>query len=176
MPRFKKYKPGDSIEIVGAGLILLHPFLQPFFHRLGLTNNNRFNDTKSRDKAVVILSFIASGNGLYKKAHLILPKLLCGVAMNESIKSGVTLNDTIKTESTILLETIIRHWGALKNTSVEGFRESFLNRKGKLEKQQQGWKLVVEPHAIDILLGQIPWNISTVLLPFGNEIVFVEWA
>ncbi len=79
-------------------------------------------------------------------------------------------------ESEALLQSVIRYWPPLKNTSVDGLRHSFLQREGKLEQKQNGWLLTVEQKTIDILLDKLPWGFSTVTLPWMKEMISVDWC
>ena len=45
--------------------------------------------------------------------------------------------------SEMLLKSVLSNWPALKNTSIAGLRESFLNREAKLQLQDESWKLIV---------------------------------
>ena len=61
------------------------------------------------------------------------------------------------------------------NTSVAGFRESFLQREGRLHLQNDAWQLLVEPRSFDMLLDQIPWSFATIKHPWMERVVYVEW-
>jgi len=74
------------------------------------------------------------------------------------------------------LIAVINHWEVLKNTSADGLREAFLQRRGKLSRVDGGWLMQVEQRAIDVLLNKLPWGISIIKLPWMNEMLFVEWT
>ena len=78
-------------------------------------------------------------------------------------------------ESNDLLESVIGHWKALKNTSVNGLREAFLKRDGLLTKKDEGWLLQVERKTLDVLIDTIPWGYSTLKFPWNTHVIFVEW-
>jgi hypothetical protein len=63
----------------------------------------------------------------------------------------------------------------LKNTSVNGLRETFLKRDGILSRQENNWRLQVEQKTLDVLLDSIPWGFSTISLPWNGYLIFVEW-
>ena len=67
---------------------------------------------------------------------------------------------------------MIEQWRILKKTSVDGFRESFLQREGRLSLQENGWSLKVARASYDVLLDQLPWGISVVLLPWMKSADF----
>ena len=74
-----------------------------------------------------------------------------------------------------LLTGVVKNWTALKNTSLDGFREAFLKREGKLTRNDNEWLLKIEQKAYDILLDKLPWSINIVKLPWMSGIMHVEW-
>lgn len=174
--RDEKENPHDSIYINNVGLVLLHPFLQTLFEHLKLTEENRWIDENSQHKAVLILEFLATGKDEVEEFTLMLNKILCGIDIDEIVKAEKQLDDEIKFECEVLLNDVIKHWSVLRNTSIAGLRETFLQRNGKLSKVDNGWLLQVEQKAVDILLGHLPWGIGLIKLPWMDELLYVEWA
>jgi hypothetical protein len=70
---------------------------------------------------------------------------------------------------------VIRHWQALKKTSIEGLQNGFLQRKGVLEISDKDYKLIVEKKPYDILIEKLPWPISIVKLPWMVKPLWVDW-
>jgi hypothetical protein len=167
--------PGE-IYINNAGLILLHPFLENLFGHLELTTENKWINGFSQQTAVLISEFMITGNTEFEEFNLILNKILCGIDIDEIVPTTIILNVDTKTECDNLLKAVITHWAVLKNTSVDGLREAFLQRGGKLSKVDDGWLLQVEQKAIDVLLNHLPWGIGILKLPWMNEMLYVEWT
>ncbi len=165
----------ETIYLDLAGLVIIHPFIVEFFAALELTKNNRFINEASLHKAVHLLGYIATGDTEIEEQLLILPKLLCGMELTEPIEKEIIISDKEKHEVTELLSTVITYWNAIKNTSPDGLRGSFLLRSGKLSPREGGWQLDVEQKTWDILLGKLPWGISIIKLPWMPEILFVNW-
>jgi hypothetical protein len=63
----------------------------------------------------------------------------------------------------------------LNNTSIEGLRDGFLKRKGKINIHADRIKILVEKGSIDMLLDYLPWNLSHIKLPWLKHIIQVEW-
>jgi hypothetical protein len=76
-----------------------------------------------------------------------------------------------------LLHALITNWEKLRNTSVDGLRQSFLLREGRLlRKESDGsWSLTVSTKAYDMLLDSLPWRFSTVRLPWMQTVLHVKW-
>jgi Contractile injection system tape measure protein len=74
-----------------------------------------------------------------------------------------------------VLTSVIEYWNIVGNTSVDGIRESFLQRKGKLMYKESGWILQVEQQPYDMLLQHLPWNISMIQLPWMKQMLQTEW-
>lgn len=159
-----------------TGLVLLHPFLRPYFEAVGLLDGDRFLDADCQQKAIYLLHYLATGQTQPPEYELVLPKLLCGWPLNDPVISP-ELPQAALDEAEQLLQTVINYWDVLKNTSPDGLREGFLQREGKLTRTgEQAWKLQVEQRAIDILLSRLPWGVSMVKLPWMDELLTVEWS
>jgi hypothetical protein len=166
----------EEIYVFGAGLVLLHPFLPTLFNSFNFLLENNFSDETSRQHAVYLLGFLESGNKELPEHHLVLHKLLCGMPIDEPLMRipDFDKDELVKTDE--LLEAVIGHWQALKNTSAEGLRQTFLQREGKLTIKDESCLLQVEQKTYDILLDKFPWGYSTIKLPWMKKILHVEWA
>ena len=164
-----------EIYIGNAGLALLWVYMVPFFKEMKLIKNDRFINKKAQQKAVHLLQYLVSGETQTPEYELSFNKLLCGMDIAEPINKGDQFTKKERTTADKLLKAIINNWPALKNTSVEGFRLSFLKRKGKLSKDDNGWNLQVKYLTHDILLESLPWSFGVIKLPWNKQIIYVEW-
>lgn len=169
-------RTGDFWYVSNAGIILLHPFLSPFFKSAGLLEQGQFIDVAAQHKAVHLIHFLATGQTQAPEYDLVLPRFLCGLPFDSPLQRFVELTAEERSEGENLLRAAIAHWNRLGSTSPDGLREGFLQRDGKLEKRESGWCLGVEQKTIDILLGFLPWNLSIIKLPWMPELLRVEWA
>jgi hypothetical protein len=169
-------QPSDTIYITNAGLILLHPFLPALFGNLKLVEENAWKDTASKQKAALAMEFLVTGKDETEEFDLVLNKILCGIENDEIVPTAIKLNEETKTECENLLKSVITHWDVLKNTSIDGLREAFMQRNGKLSVVDDGWLMQVEQKSIDVLLNHLPWGIGIIKLPWMNEMLYVEWG
>lgn len=174
--RIEQEKPAEAIYINNAGLVLLHPFLPSLFQHLKLLDENKWIDEASKNKAALILAFLATRNDEVEEFDLVLNKVLCGIEIKELVVTGELLNEEIKNECEALLANVVEHWDALKNTSTDGLREAFIYRRGKLSRVENGWLLQVAQKPVDVLLGRLPWGIGVVKLPWMEAAILTEWA
>jgi len=174
-PFSESTKPSDTIYINNAGLVLLHPFLPALFSHLKLIEENAWIDEASVYKAILATQFMVTGKDETEEFDLVLNKILCGIAVDEVVPTTTLPDEETKTECDVLLMELIKHWDVLKNTSIAGLREGFLQRRGKLSRVDDGWLLQVEQKAIDVLLNHLPWGIGIIKLPWMNEMLVVEW-
>ncbi|MFZ4547184.1 MAG: contractile injection system tape measure protein [Bacteroidales bacterium] len=166
-------KIGAGLYIENSGLVILHPFLPQLFSALGISENDNLIDT---NKALCLLNYLATGQKEMPEYNLILPKVLCQVAITAPAPIEVPLTDNELQEADNLINAVINHWEALRNTSREGLRSTFLLRAGKLSKKEDGdWLLQVENKSFDVLLDQLPWGISVIKLPWMKQMLWVEW-
>lgn len=168
--------PGeDGWHIPTAGLVLLHPFLTTFFEKLDLLKDRQFDGEWNRNKAAMLLHFLATGEDTVQEYDMTLPKLLCAIPFNWPLDHSIDLTNEEKLEAEALLHAVLEHWGALGNTTPDGLRGNFLVRDGKLLKTESGWRLQIERKTLDILLDRLPWGMGLVKLPWMPELLMVEW-
>ncbi|WP_428667694.1 contractile injection system tape measure protein [Runella sp.] len=163
----------ESIYVNNAGLVLLHPFLNAFFESVNVAQTGQLTN---KARALQLLHFLATGELFGPEYELMLPKILCGAAPQAWFETTDELVESDRQEADHLLTAVIGHWNVLGQTSPDGLREAFLKRPGKLSRRGDGWLLQVERHSFDILLEQLPWNISVFRLPWMNDLIWVEWG
>jgi hypothetical protein len=165
----------DKYTVKHAGIILLSPFLKTFFTNLQLLNGKEWKNKNSQYKSVHLLKFLSTGEQKTFEYNLTLEKIICGLNIEEPIPLEILLEEQETNEAIQLLESVIEHWKALKSTSVNGLRESFLKREGIITQKENGWLLQVERKTLDILIDSIPWGYSTITFPWNEYLIFVEW-
>jgi hypothetical protein len=174
--RLKKQAEGAIIYPGFAGLVILHPFLSPFFKGLELTDGKRFLHEEAFHKAIALLAYMATGETEVQEQRLVIPKLICGMDTSMPVRKNILITAGELNETDKLLAAVIGHWTALKNTSIGGLRDTFLKREGKLSHNDSGWQLEVEHKTVDILLGKLPWGFSMIRFSWMKELLFVNWG
>jgi Contractile injection system tape measure protein len=173
----KKTNEAEGLVFVeNSGIVLLHPFLEMYFTELNLMDHKQFIDEGARNRAVILLHYLASGETQVAEFNLVLQKILCGMPLEETLPPAIELSEMETDESKKLLHTVTDYWAPLKNTSIEGLRNTFLQREGKLAQKENGWLLTVEQKTVDILLSKLPWGFSSIHLKWMKEILHVDWA
>jgi hypothetical protein len=174
----KKRNPANERDVVhvnNSGVVILHPFLKRYFESLELAADGKFINDEASARAVLLLNYLVTGEEEAAEFDLTLQKILCGHPLEDTLPASIKISDNERTESDNLLNSVISHWEPLKNTSIAGFRGTFLQRNGSLELKENGWLLTVEQKTVDILLGKLPWGFSTVRLPWMKHILSVDW-
>jgi hypothetical protein len=170
------FEPSDEEVLTScAGIVLLHPFLYAFFERTKITVGRGILPAESASIAVQALRYLATGSENFFGGNMVLEKFICGLPLKFPLARESQLSDVLKEEVVHLLVEVIRQWPVLKNTSPDGLRQLFIQRQGKLVKTGNGFKLLVERKAQDVLLEKLHWNYSIVKLPWRDELLFVEW-
>lgn len=166
----------QGLYVHNAGIVLLHPYLERLFDYLGLLDEHqRFRDFEALYRGVHALHFAATGVATPQEQETILCKLLCGLPISHPIPKHVDLFQNDFNEIERLLQSVIGHWRKLKNTSINVLRESYLQREGKLLKENGAWRLIVEQRSLDVLLAYLPWTVSKVYLPWMDAALMVDW-
>lgn len=167
----------NGMLIDHAGLALAAVYLPPFFEALNLTGGKVFTGLEQQYRGIHLLHFMATGEENPEEPSLVIPKILCGLPVDEPVPLEIMLRETEKNECTNLLKAMIHNWPALKSTSPDGLRQAFLQRAGLLSwsEGRMAWLLRPERQAQDLLLERLPWGYSVIKLPWMPAMVQVEW-
>ena len=171
---------GESIGEEGlfvqyAGTVLIHPFLSTLFKRLQWVKDGKFENDQSKQKALYLLHYAATGRGKAEEYELAVPKILCNWPLGTPVQKNIELSKAALLEADNMLQAAIDQWKVLKNTSPTGLREGFLQRSGKYFTRNDKLYLQIESDSIDVLLDQLPWNIGIIKLPWMKDMLWVEW-
>jgi hypothetical protein len=173
--RAEPHDSGCEIAIENAGLVLLWPHLGQLFRALDLLEAPIGQRQRPRPEAVLLLQQLVNGHPAGAEASLSLNKLLCGLPADTPVPRRLPRSAKMTAEGERLLRTVVKQWAALKNSSVAGFRRSFLQREGILSETEQACRLRVERKAYDVLLEQLPWGIAMIQLSWMEKPLQVEW-
>lgn len=171
----KLSEEGHFVIIENAGAVILWPYLQRLFSMLNYTDKSAFVSHNDALRAMHLIQFICTAKEGFPEYELVLNKILCGIDDKAPIPVEVLLSEEERSLATDLTQGVIGNWPALKSTSAENFRSSFLLRKGVLTEHKEHYLLKVEKVGYDILLDSLPWSISHVFLPWMNKSIQVKW-
>ncbi|MBD2325969.1 contractile injection system tape measure protein [Alkalinema sp. FACHB-956] len=176
IPAHNPTSPAFPWLVTQAGLVIIHPFLPQLFSHLAITQGNEIL-SEHLPRAAALLYFLATRRDRIYEYDLMLIKILLGLRPETSllVAEGL-LQPHDRSEAITLLQSVIGHWSALKNTSIEGLQTSFLQRSALLRERDRGWYLQPEKAAFDLLLKQLPWSISIIKLPWMAQPLYTEWT
>jgi hypothetical protein len=163
----------EGVYIEHAGIVIVAAYFSTFFRNIGVAADDVITDVP---RAVAMIHYLATGLDTAEEYEVVLPKILCGIAPADFVDTAYRLTDEDKAEADQLLEAVIANWDALKNTSPETLRTTFLMREGKLVYENDAWKLYVQETSFDILVKMIPWNIGMIYLPWMPSVLRVSWG
>ncbi|MEA5521391.1 contractile injection system tape measure protein [Limnoraphis robusta CCNP1315] len=169
------FSDSEEIYIDNAGLILLWPFLNPYFSQLRLVEQNYFVNDQAAERAALLLQYLVDASVDPPEHLLPLNKILCDIELLDPLNTHLDITEAEQSECENLLSAVIQNWSILKNTSIAGFRQAFLQRNGILKVHNGEWLLQIERETYDILLDRIPWSIRVVKLPWMDNILHIEW-
>ncbi|MBC3929771.1 contractile injection system tape measure protein [Undibacterium sp. CY21W] len=161
--------------VMNAGLVIVAPYIQRLFGILELTKNSAFIDDAAAQRAIHLLQYIVTGEEQTPEYQLTLNKLLCGVHGGVPIVAGIQMTEHEKEVIQQMLVGVITHWSAIGKTSIQGLRETFLQREGHLFKQEESWQLHIPSATFDMLLDRLPWSFSMIKFPWMPEPLHVTW-
>lgn len=168
----------EILKIENAGLCLLAPWFVRLFDMLGYLNEEKkqFRNTASKVRAVFLLQYLVCGKEKsWRETELTFNRLLTALPGHIPLPRHLSLSDEERQTADNMVAGVKANWPQMNGTSVEGFRSSFLTRKGRLEQKEEHWLLTVEEKAYDILLETIPWGFRQIRLPWIKKYVQVKW-
>lgn len=168
----------EASHIGNAGLALLHPFLPALFQRLHLLATDADGRAQLRGddgaRAVRLLQYLADGRSDAPESQLLLNKLLCGLPP-DSPCPPVELGQDEQALCEQLLHAVIGNWPIIRNTSIAGLRETFLQREGRLQWRDAEASLTVPRKTVDVLVDQLPWGFAVIRHPWMRQPLTVTW-
>jgi hypothetical protein len=173
-------EPGAVIYVRNAGLVLFNPFLPLFFERLGVITEGpdgapRITGVAATSRAVHLLQFLVDGHCDRPEPDLALNKLLSGIPLAAPAMKSIEPSPADEALCAQLTEAVLGHWPALHGTSPAGLRETFLQREGRLRREEGRWALEVQRKTVDVLVDQVPWNVAVVYHRWMAEPLHVAW-
>ncbi|MEC3881884.1 contractile injection system tape measure protein [Parapedobacter sp. 10938] len=164
--------------ITNAGLVLVYPFIASLWQSMGFLDDAQQLFPAAKGKAATSLQYLAyESPTVADESELPLNKLLTGLLPTTFVDPSLfEPTAQVDRELETLLEALITHWKVLRNTTIAGLRETFLQREGKLTPQASGWLLQVDTRGVDVLLTSLPWPIGMIKLPWMDNILRVEWG
>jgi hypothetical protein len=174
----RRVTAGETLEDVvveNAGLVVAAPYLPKLWNMFDLTGGGKFKGFQEAERAVHLLQFMTNGNTTSLEYQLVLNKILCGINLRLPITTRIDITATEQEAIEGLIQAMIDNWKTIGRASVEGFRESFFQRRGRLTLRDDGWHLKVVPRAFDMLLDSIPWGFATIKYPWMDRMLYVKW-
>lgn len=172
------WKEPEFVSAPNAGLVLIAPWFPRLFGMLGFLNEEKkdFKDTESRIRAIFVLQYlIFSCEKEYKEPELAFNRILVSCPFTVPLPRLLELTEVEKDTAESMLKGVKGNWQKMQNTSINGFQQSFINRSGRLEQQENKWMLTVEKKAFDMLLDSLPWSYSLIRFPWLKKQIDVIW-
>lgn len=169
----REVAPDETQWVSSAGLVLLWPLLPQLFELAGWTVEGQFVDDAARWQAVAALDWLAWADEDLAEWRAPVARLLCGIDPETPFNTG-----PVEPEQQDMLDSwldaILRAVPSLQRCGTAMVRSLFLQRAGILS-VVGSQKLALEREAADILLLDLPWPLSQVVLPWREVPLGVEW-
>lgn len=166
-----------ACEIENAGLVLFSPYFSRLFDVLGYLSDDHkaFKNKEAQIRAIFVLQALVSDEVVFKETDLSLNKILTGYPLSGSLPRMLELTAKEKETTKQLLKAVMQNWEKMRNTSLEGFRRTFVMRQGKLTERDRTWELQVEERSVDVLLTTLPWNFRLIKTAYISKLIEVLW-
>jgi hypothetical protein len=168
---------GEDLQVDGAGLVLLWPFLETLLDRLEwLSPERQFVGAAQQQRAMALLGFLVDGDPKPPEWRLPLVKLLCGASLESLWELEGDLSEVEQGEAEKLLEAALAHAEGRLGEEIAVLRGQWLQRPGLLTRRPGAWLLVVQGRDdLDGALEQLSWSCSWIRLPWMTELIQVAW-
>jgi hypothetical protein len=163
----------EGIYIENAGAVVIAAFIPALFEKLKISKDQTIVNS---DLAAMMVQYAVTGKRTMAEHELVLPKILCGIDLELPVNTNNRITAAQAKEADEMLGAVIEYWAIIKDTSVQGLRESFLQRSGKLSMLNNEWLLQVEQKPYDMLLQQLPWSFSMIKMPWMKNLLKTEWV
>lgn len=164
----------DGQYVQNAGLILIHPFIKPFFEHCGLIHP-KTQQLIDPELCAHLLHYIATGKTNAPEYNMAFEKFLCNIPMHQTINRHIKLSRKHKKQAKNVIESVQHNWSSMKKSSIELLQNEFFQRLGKLVITDHDHTLTVEHKTQDILLKKIAWGLGLIKLPWKEKFIFVNW-
>lgn len=167
-----------TLFIGNAGLCMLSPWFPQLLNLAGYLDEGKkdFKDEESKIRALFLLQYLAcSEEKEYGETELAFNRLLVALPMHIPVPNRLELTDMERQAAESMLRGVKSNYSKFGNTSIKGFQDSFIVRKGSLQQQEQQWRLNVECKAYDILLDSLPWSFSQIHFPWLKKHIQIFW-
>jgi len=166
----------EGIRVNNAGLVLLHPFFHTYFSRLQLLQQGKFVDLQAQQKAIRLLQLLVDGKTDHPEHELVLNKILCNYPLEQPLDPDIEITQAEKELSVQLIQAAIQQWEKMKNSTLESFRASFLQREGLVWQKEDAWFQLVTPRGYDIILQTLPWSFGMIKTSWTDKFFYTEWT
>ncbi|MGP3159453.1 contractile injection system tape measure protein [Serratia marcescens] len=159
-------------SLTNAGLVLLWPLLPRLFSTFGWLEEGLFIDEQARGNAIGCLDWLAWGDPDLAQWRTPCTALLCGLDLDTPHEACLP-SLSHQAELDAWLGGALATVPLLARCSVSDLRTFFLQRTGTFDNASR--RLVIEPEAPDVLLHQLPWPLTPVVVPWLPAPLCVDW-
>lgn len=164
-----------TISVSNAGLILLWPLLPDLFSRLGLWEKDQFIDAQAQFNAASWLDATVWVDDCAREWRMPLTKWLCGLPLDAEV-AWQTPDEAANEQLQQWLAMLAKQLSAWRTLGMQDIRTLFLQRPGQLEFGDGAVTLTVQPEPFDILLRDWPWPLDTLMLPWLEQPLSIQWS
>ena len=164
-------------EVADSGIVLLSPYLQVLFERLGCIESGKWKTENAQLKALSILKYATFGAYKEPPKNAAVMNLLCGLPMSPVFLSDELpkISESEKELIDGLLKAVITNWGAVGHMSPDGLRSTYFVRLGKIDVAEKEDLLTVENNTFDFLLDKLTWGYSKIKYSWMPKLLNVKW-
>jgi hypothetical protein len=135
----------------------------------------QFTDAQAQINAACWLDGAIWADDCAREWRMPLTKWLCGLPLD----TEVVWQAPDEAAAELLqqwLEMLAKQLPAWRTLEIQDIRALFLQRPGRLEFAEGAVTLTVQPESFDILLRDWPWPLDTLMLPWLEQPLSIQWS
>ena len=164
-----------AYPVSNAGMVILWPLLPQLFSLLALCDEGEFISASARWQAVTSLDWLTWGEEPSASGRLQVCQLLCGISVDIPQPELPVLSLQQRQRIDTWLTAVSQQLPTWQKLSLSDIRQLFLQRPGEIVTDTEPAQVAVNPEAFDYLLGDWPWPLNLVSLPWLKQPLTLIW-
>jgi len=166
-----------AYPLSNAGIVILWPLLPQLFSLLEFCQDGKFACDSARELAALSLDWLVWAEAETPPAaeRLSVNCLLCGVPADTTLPTRLSLTASQRQMIDDWLTAVSQQLPGGQKLGANDIRALFLQRSGEIVPETLPPQIRVQPEPFDYLLGDLPWPLTLISLPWLEQPLSLIW-
>jgi hypothetical protein len=142
---------------------------------IGVWKKVQFTDAQAQINAACWLDATLWADDCAREWRMPLTTWLCGLPLDTEV-AWQAPDEAAAEQLQQWLVMLAKQLPAWRTLGIQDIRALFLQRPGRLEFAEGAVTLTVQPESFDILLRDWPWPLDTLMLPWLEQPLSIQWS